>query len=652
MNDDIDDLLDRQPGRDDSTDTSDERFEASNGTNTPGGTDEGRQAEVDESDESSSDGSGQSGVGAVPERPVSSGAARPAEGDLGHILASEKIQVSRQDYQINGFIRTGQRESIRLSDYVQIPYPDDDSELFAVTDRLRYEPYTDFDDKSDAHNRITSYRDLDESEYVLVAEMEPLAILRNVGTDDIESAVVNRIPKPNAPVRLSRDEDCLRTGLGIPSEGIFAGWLSVGGDEMEVADDQFPYYLSNSGIDPETGEVEDGEPAVFRHTLIAGSTGKGKTHFTKNLLRQFTSGKRYSLHHHDTGEEQQRRLNLVVLDPENEYWEMREDNEDITADDEIQRRLRRHGIESGGIDNLEVFVPQVARTNAPSVTESRELGIPFEIVRGRPQLLMPYEPTEITRGAITDCIEAYFSCFDDDDVGYDTRPVDRPKYNDFVSYLDEHDDEESRLRTANDIGGGTWGAVNRRVKRDTFAHVFDQGSDYLTDISNEVFREGQVTIIPTSHLNGGKDSLTVLSLLSYVIENKIDDYQVDPAVRNTPILMAADEAHNYFSNADTLRERYILQRARRAVKQGRKYKLGLCLITQNPDDIDEDVLTQINTNVFLGLKPEVADGVPSIPSEFASDLPSFGKGQAALKAPDVEAVEVVGLDYCLTQHET
>jgi hypothetical protein len=52
----------------------------------------------------------------------------------------------------------------------------------------------------------------------------------------------------------------------------------------------------------------------------------------------------------------------------------------------------------------------------------------------------------------------------------------------FVSFLDWHDDQESRLRAVNDIGGGTWGAVNRWVKRDTFAHVFDQGSDCFTDI--------------------------------------------------------------------------------------------------------------------------------------------------------------------------
>jgi DNA helicase HerA-like ATPase len=418
---------------------------------------------------------------------------------------------------------------------------------------------------------------------------------------------------------------------------------------MTVDSENFPYYLSNPGIDQDSGEVEDGEPAVFRHALVAGSTGKGKTHFTKNVLRQFISQKRYPIRHHETGEEQQRRLNLVIIDPENEYWEMREDNEAIVDEDSIQRELRRHGIKHGGVDDLEVFIPQVAGTNAPSTTESRELSIPFEIVRGRPEMLMPYTPTEVTRGAIEDCISAYFSCFDSQG-GYPERDTRRPIYRDFLNFLNEHDDDESRLRSENDIGGGTWSAVNRRVDRETFRQVFDQGTDFLPDISEEVFREGQVTVIPTSHLNGGKESLTVLSILSYIIENKIDDYQVDSAVRNTPLLVAVDEAHNYFASADSLREAYILRRARVAVKQGRKYKLGLCLITQNPDDVDDDVIKQINTNVFLGLKAGVVDSVSSIPSEFKKDLPNFGKGQAVVKAPDVEAVEVVGLPYCLTKH--
>lgn len=623
MSDNIDDILDNDPVADDQRGSTDDPA-----------------AENTESDHSSGN--------EMPERTVPSGISEPADDELGHVLASEEIHVSRRDYQVNAFIRTEARDDIRLGDYVQIPYPDEGSELFAVTDALRYEPYTDLDDKSDAHNQISAYIDLDESEYVQVAELEPLAILENVGTEEVESGIVNRIPKPNSPARLARDEDSLRTGLNIPGEGIFTGWLSVGGEAMTVDGENFAYYLSNPGFDRETGEVEDGEPAVFRHALVAGSTGKGKTHFTKNVLRQFVSDKRYPIRHHDTGEEQQRRLNVVIVDPENEYWEMREDSEAVVNDEAVQRTLRRHGIKHGGVDELEVFVPQVAGTNAPSTMESRELSIPFEVVRGRPEMLMPYKPTEVTRGAIEDCISAYFSCFDAG--GYPDRGMDRPTYADFIEFLDEHDHDGSRLREENDIGGGTWSAVNRRVDRDTFAAVFDQGTDFLPEISNEVFREGQVTVIPTSHLNGGKDSLTVLSILSYIIENKIDDYHVDENVRNTPLLVAIDEAHNYLASADSLREEYILQRARVAVKQGRKYKLGLCLITQNPGDVDDDVIKQINTNIFLGLKSEVVDSVSSIPSEFKKDLPNFAKGQAVVKAPDVEAVEVVGLPFCLTRH--
>jgi len=59
---------------------------------------------------------------------------------------------------------------------------------------------------------------------------------------------------------------------------------------------------------------------------------------------------------------------------------------------------------------------------------------------------------------------------------------------------------------------------------------------------------------------------------------------------------------------------------------------------------------QINTNIFLGLKQDVVDDVASIPGEFKAALPNFQKGQAVIKAPDVEAVEVVGLPYCLTKH--
>lgn len=585
----------------------------------------------------------------IPESTVPSERSEPDDGEVGHVLASEEIHVTRSDHRINAFVMTERRDEVRVGDYVQIPYPGGDDELFSVIDGLRYEPYTELDDKSDTHNQISKHRQLDEAEFVLVAEFDPIAILRQRG-GDLERGIVNRIPKPNTPVNLSREDEYLRTGLNIPQEGIFAGYLSVGGDPMKIDGEEFPYYIQNPGIDPDTGAVEDGEPAVFRHALVAGSTGAGKTHFTKNLLRQYVDGKRYPVEVADADEIQRNRLNVVVFDPENEYWEMRDDNPTLT--DQQREKLRRQGIEFDGIDDLEVFVPEVDRTRTPATDESQSITVPFSIVQREPRLLMPFDQmSDVTRGAIESCIDAYFGCFDSDNDAWLARGVEEPLYEDFIEFLEEQDDENSRLRDSNSIGDGTWNAVWRRIKQADYFDVFDTGTTPFTEVGDQLFREGQVSVIPTSHLRGEKEYLVVLSLLSYIIENKINDFGVDKAVKQTPMLVAVDEAHNYFASPSNIREAYIVGKAREAVKQGRKDKLGLFMITQNPGDIDGDVLKQVNTNVFLQLRDEVVEDVPSVPGGYKRDIPKFGKGQAVIKAPDVEAVEVVGLPYCLTRHD-
>ena len=617
MSDNTDDILDRDPVADDETSTD---------TDTDDSTD-GKAATTDTETNDQT---------AVPETTVPNSLTDADENELGHVVASEEIHVTRSDYKVNAFVKTNCRNNVRVGDYVQIPYPvsgptDQADELFAVVDGLRYEPYTELDDKSDTHNRIASAHTLDETGFVLIAELEPIAIISSTDTG-LERSVVNKIPKPNTPVALSLDEEYLRTGLNIPQDGVFAGYLSVGGDRMTVDGDPLPYFINNPGIDPVTEEIESGEPAIFRHTLVAGSTGKGKTHFTKNLLRQFATDKRYPIENHQTGDTEHSRLNLVILDPENEYSEMRNDNPEINEDD------ISGDIEVGGIDNFETFIPDIGNTNAPSTGESRNLTIPFSLVEYRPQLLMPYKPTEVTRGALENCIDAYFT------------DTDSPTYDGFLQYLRTNEDSESPLRQRYNIEDSTWSAIMRRVTNAAYRDVFDHGTNPLPDVSNAVFREGQVTVIPTSHLHGAKEELTVLSILSYIIDNKIDDYNVDPNVKDTPLLVAVDEAHNYVSDPTTLREQYIVNRARDAVKQGRKDKLGLFMITQNPEDIDGDILKQTNTNIFLGLREEVITKVPSIPRGYEQDLQKYGKGQAVIKAPDVEAVEVKGLPYCLTQH--
>jgi len=592
--------------------------------------------------------------GGIREQSVPSDSPDLSDGEVGHILGSKEIRVGRIEYTVEAYITTDRRNALRVGDYVRVPYRSDEESLFAAVAALRYEPYTDLDDTSDTHNQIVKNQRVDESEHVLVAELEPIASVPNDGDD---RGIVNRIPKPDAPVTLAEDEAYLRTGLNIPHNGVFCGYLSVGGDKKTVGGDPLPYYLSNPGsVSDGAGgyEIEDGEPAIWRHLLVAGTTGKGKTHFTKNLLRQFIGGKRYPV-----SDTEHKELGAVILDPANEYWEMMHDNDELN-DDRADRLRTEQGLNVGGLgDNLQVFVPQVENTNDPATDRKTPFAVPFSVVKGRPQLLMPYRPTPVTRGALEDCLTAYFDDFERaESSDSDTRPPlqnsagESPKYAEFLNFLDRNSDEESRLRQEANIGSGTWSAIMRRVKSTEFNAVFDGDANRLDEQATQMFKPGQVTVIPTRHLSSAKESLVVLSVLSYIIQNKLKNHKVDPNVSETPLLVGVDEAHNYLSSpsSDDLRGQYIVDRAREAVKQGRKDQLGLMMITQDPEDIDGDILKQTNTNVFLGLRDEVVEKVPSVPQEYTRDIPKFGKGQAAVKAPDVEAAEVVGLDTCLTQH--
>ncbi|MCD2200386.1 AAA family ATPase, partial [Halobacterium sp. KA-4] len=88
-----------------------------------------------------------------------------------------------------------------------------------------------------------------------------------------------------------------------------------------------------------------------------------------------------------------------------------------------------------------------------------------------------------------------------------------------------------------------------------------------------------------------------------------------------------------------------------AAKQGRKERLGLFLITQDPQDIADPVFKQVNTTVVLNLGDEDAINAVNIPSSLQSKVPYMEKGQMVVYSPDnSEPVEIQGLPTCLTRH--
>jgi hypothetical protein len=115
---------------------------------------------------------------------------------------------------------------------------------------------------------------------------------------------------------------------------------------------------------------------------------------------------------------------------------------------------------------------------------------------------------------------------------------------------------------------------------------------------------------------GGEKPITVLDL-SGIPPSVLDDLvgavlrilfdslfwgrNVDVGGRHRPLLVALEEAHTYLPNEGKGR---AAAAARRIAKEGRKYGVGLMLVSQRPSEIDHTILSQCGTMIAMRLTNE------------------------------------------------
>ena len=138
--------------------------------------------------------------------------------------------------------------------------------------------------------------------------------------------------------------------------------------------------------------------------------------------------------------------------------------------------------------------------------------------------------------------------------------------------------------------------------------------------------------------------------MSMIVDNKLST-SGEAAVKETPIILGLDEAHRYLAKAGGEHSRMLISKFADAARQGRKEGLGLFLITQDPQDIDETVFKQINTRVILNLSNDAAISAMKVKKEFEKRIPYLKKGQMIIQSPDnSDMVEIIGLSKCVVKH--
>jgi hypothetical protein len=554
-----------------------------------------------------------------------------ADRGLGAISVSEGLRVAEdgEDTRLRAFVTVGNRERVRLGQYLVVPYPDDEA-LFCRITALEYAQEFRSDDATEIHARRAMRRSgVEERDYKFVATLDPVAVLSGEG-DDLTRRSTDRVPKPGAIVREAADPATIKTGLNIPETGVFLGHLSVGGERVRT------------GADPPTVDYrlnddhEAGDPLVFRHTLVAGGTGSGKTHAAKNVLRQFLEEERtYPM---DDGREA--RAAVVQFDPQDEYAQMHDDNDALSPD--YARRLDREGIAHGGHDDTIAMVPKVRGQRYPGAghrAEQQQFTVPFSMARSRPWLVAGASLNDNQYSGLTHLISRFFR--EEGDGG---------TYRDFLSFLDdpalrEELDETGRVHEA------TFDAVKRRVHAAP-GQVFDTDATPVTEAVHDLVRPGGLTVVPTYHLTNSRAAETVvLALASLLVDEKLSNDPRFPRIDETPVVLGMDEAHNFLADADSVQARQVIGKFTEAAKQGRKERLGLFLVTQDPQDIADPIFKQVNSTVVLNLGDEDAIRAVNIPSNLEGKVPYMEKGQMVVYSPDnSDPVELVGLSTCLTRH--
>ncbi|TVO74877.1 ATP-binding protein [Sedimenticola selenatireducens] len=107
----------------------------------------------------------------------------------------------------------------------------------------------------------------------------------------------------------------------------------------------------------------------------------------------------------------------------------------------------------------------------------------------------------------------------------------------------------------------------------------------------------------------------------------------NPQSREFPILLVCEEAHNYIPREAGTQFEGTRRSMERIAKEGRKYGVGLAVVSQRPHELSETVLAQCSSFICLRVtNPDdqqyIRDLVPDAESNLVNILAALGRGEA------------------------
>jgi DNA helicase HerA-like ATPase len=190
---------------------------------------------------------------------------------------------------------------------------------------------------------------------------------------------------------------------------------------------------------------------------------------------------------------------------------------------------------------------------------------------------------------------------------------------------------------------------------------FDKPGSIFSDAEHiplsDLFRPGRCTVLQLSDIEQNEQQVVVATLLRRVNKARMATVreEAQPGSESYlpyPVFTLLEEAHRFSPAGQTVVSTNVLKQI---LSEGRKFGVGIGLITQRPGKLDQDVLSQCMTQVIMRIvnpidQDTVAKSVEGAGRQLLNELPALTKGQAVISGVGVNTPVMCRIRERITQH--
>jgi DNA helicase HerA-like ATPase len=332
------------------------------------------------------------------------------------------------------------------------------------------------------------------------------------------------------------------------------------------------------------------------HLSVLASTGSGKSYTASVLVEEMM--------------QPDSRAAILILDPHGEYGSL-----DDMEEDELSDKFR-------GDDGYSPEV-QIKRPDDIQIRISElSLGDLFSIIDD------PSDPQEQVLAEAWNQLQS-----EEDDY------ISINNIQDKVEEVGEEKDLESSARALD------W-RIDKALDRDLFDH-----SNHLS--LPELLEPGQCTVLQLDTMDLRDQQMLVSVLFRKINQERVAHEKDRESELEFPVFGLLEEGHRFAPADGDARSLPVLSTI---LSEGRKFGVGIGIISQRPSKIDDDVLSQCKTQIIMQIQnpldqDAVKKGVEDVGEDLLSELPGLTPGQAIIAGDSVNTPFLTRIRERHTEHE-